>query len=229
MNALRAGVPANTVTSAYISNTAAAEQYRLVTIKSHGAVLSDRSQAMWIRDRFLEPLANSPVPVVVDLNQIKILTMGGADELVGRWLEHARSSQRALITVFATYNQDVRDALNAVLFSIRQVAYCVRSLPSPAARPGSRDVLGDFPLGLQQTLDYLVGLPEGRATASEVARGLGLAKTAAEKRLNNLATNGLLFRLPSLGEGDAVFAYPWPQSERALAGLYLQIATGVVV
>lgn len=216
MNALATATP----------TTTSVEQYRLVTIQLHDSVIADRGRAAMLRDRFLEPLSTSPVPVIVDLNQIQVLTMSAADELVARWLERARSPRHALIAVFATYSEDIRDTLHAVLRDARQVAYRVRSLPGPAERPRGRDILGDLSPAHQRTLDYLMDLTNGSATASEAAQGLGLTATAATNRLTDLAIRGLLFRLPQPGRGGDVFAYPWPQSEKALKQLYRCIAAG---
>jgi len=190
--------------------TIVSDQYVEVRIFAQDRVVADTARAGLLRHQFLDEFEAADVldryPVVIDLNQLTVLTPDAADELVVRWLERVRSPRRPVIAAIATYSRGIAGALTTALRDAKQCAYLVRSAPIGEVPRA----VGEVTNTLLDTLDAVRIQEQGRATARAVAEHLHLNNTTAANRLAELVGRGLLQRQAQPGKLGDLFVYPWP-------------------
>jgi hypothetical protein len=183
-------------------------QYRRVVVTPTDPVVADRGRARTLRDQFLDQLLDPDVesPIWVDLNQIQVLTIGAADELVVQWLARLHARRFRLPVVFATYSEEIKDTLDTALRAAGQAAYRVKSAPfnEPV------ELIGNVSAAQRETLETIRGFGPA-TTVSAVADALGLAKTAVANRLADLSLLGLVVVRSGAG-GVRTYADPWRSS-----------------
>ena len=186
------------------------DQYLEVRIFAQDRVVADTARAGLLRHQFLDELEASEqldrYPVLINLNELTVLTPDAADELIVRWLERVRSPRRPVIAGIATYSRGMAGAIATALRDAKQCAYHVRSAPIGEVPRAVGDVTGT----LLDTLDAVRIQDQGQATAREVADHLHLNHTTAANRLSDLVGRGLLQRHAQPGKVGDLFAYPWP-------------------
>jgi predicted transcriptional regulator len=182
-------------------------QYRRSVITPADPVVADRGRARALREQFLDQLLDpdESTPLWIDLNQIQVLTIGAADELIVQWLARLHARRFRLPVVFATYSDEIRDTIDTALRAAGQAAYRVKSAPfnEPV------ELVGNVSVSQRETIEVIRQL--GPTTVAAIAQALGLAKTAAANRLTDLSAHGLVVVASGPG-GARTYADPWRSS-----------------
>lgn len=183
-------------------------QYRRVVITPTDPVVADRGRARSLREQFLDELLDPELesPIWIDLNQIQVLTIGAADELIVQWLARLHARRFRLPVVFATYSQEIRDTIDTALRAAGQAAYRVKSAPFSE----DVEVLGTVSSAERETLDAIRRLG-GPITMSALADDLKMAKNAVANRLADLSLHGLVIVRTAAG-GVRTYEDPWHSS-----------------
>jgi hypothetical protein len=160
-------------------------------VRTNYASVTDRATASMLRATYLEPaLAKSPQQVEIDLNgRIRQLSVGAADELVGKFVERLRRQPSEAVVIVRARSWDVLRNVHAALRDRSQAALAMND-----EQPGPAIPIGDVSVAERSAFQELLLHPNVDAPNDHLQR-------LAEKGVLIPTLHG--YALPQLEE-DAV-------------------------